>query len=779
MADMAGNQQLLCPLLYPGNPAGSVTTSHASTSRRPVPRCGTYGTMNMASSNIEKRPLVVAVEKEELMPRSLKKARTQRILLSVMWLFASVFVAGFVLHALGIQSCRISIPHEQLSPNSTAHGKYAHHVEGLKITNSLKSQPRERQIQASVTTSSAAAERTVLRNFEVAPPVLMPYGLADSDGTTPVPAGSTQKACTVLLMRRDFAFSYGDPYIGDYTPPSCKFNRVVMNFTVVSEGRQYDRLALMYLGDTEIWRTSTAEPVIPPGIRWEYLKDMTEYLSLWQQPQKIIFDLGNLVNDKYTGIFNTTLTATFFHSDVQTNTAPPSDLIIPISARQSANNGVSQFTVPAQNATNTISNFPRNARRAVFSVSANGQGNEEFWWSNVLQSDAHAFNDTVGELPGYSPFREVRVLIDGQLAGVYWPFPVIFTGGVVPSLHRPIAGIEAFDLKEHEIDITPWLAVLTDGKPHQFTIRIAGINDTAGQSAVLTDHVNESWYVTGKIFVWTGAGNSPSFGNNRRPPTIDGLTPSISLTSIRTPSTGTNSSVPESISYTTTVHRSLRVRSPLGTWSQTLSYTNNGLISAQGYNQLNDMLISGSEFSSSSDYRTSYTYPLLANSSYSVSPTGNLSIWGHLIQGKTLTQSGATVFPDYDTVAFNSNKKKPRYRESRVKTKKEGEAWYEQTGDGKNSTGSGDSKQVFTFGGVEARSGRAEELYHRDVEARGGKVVKDQKRMGGKEVVTGFEVGGMAVGDGGDDMGVFGDVPTGDRKKMGGAMRIFLGRNRF
>lgn len=35
-------------------------------------------------------------------------------------------------------------------------------------------------------------------------------------------------------------------------PPSCKFNRVVMNFTVVSEGRQYDRLALMYLGDTEV-----------------------------------------------------------------------------------------------------------------------------------------------------------------------------------------------------------------------------------------------------------------------------------------------------------------------------------------------------------------------------------------------------------------------------------------------------------------------------------------------------------------------------------------------
>lgn len=45
----------------------------------------------------------------------------------------------------------------------------------------------------------------------------------------------------------------------------------------------------MYFNDTEVWRTSTAEPTTAPGIRWTYLKDMTEYLSLWNAPQKIIF----------------------------------------------------------------------------------------------------------------------------------------------------------------------------------------------------------------------------------------------------------------------------------------------------------------------------------------------------------------------------------------------------------------------------------------------------------------------------------------------------------
>lgn len=68
-----------------------------------------------------------------------------------------------------------------------------------------------------------------------------------------------------------------------------------MNFTATSAGRQLDRLALLYLGDTEVWRTSTAEPRLAPGIIWTYWKDMTPYLSMWKTKQKVIFDLPNLI----------------------------------------------------------------------------------------------------------------------------------------------------------------------------------------------------------------------------------------------------------------------------------------------------------------------------------------------------------------------------------------------------------------------------------------------------------------------------------------------------
>jgi hypothetical protein len=209
--------------------------------------------------------------------------------------------------------------------------------------------------------------------------------------------------------------------LGDYDPPKCDFNRVVFNFTVTSAGRQFDRLALMYFDDIEIFRTSTAEPT-RDGIKWIYTKDMSAYLALFQKPQKVIFDLGNLVDDTYTGVWNTTLTASFFTAK---DTVEAADVILPISARRSTANQSSAFVVPETPAINSLT-LPQNARKAVFSISACGQAAEEFWWSNALTSDTRVFgNETT--LYGHSPFRELQLFIDGQMAGVAWPFPVICT----------------------------------------------------------------------------------------------------------------------------------------------------------------------------------------------------------------------------------------------------------------------------------------------------------------------------------------------------------------
>jgi hypothetical protein len=255
--------------------------------------------------------------------------------------------------------------------------------------------------------SSRAPNQTkpLLECLQVSPPVL------------------SSKQCQQTLMVHTFAFSYDQPFLGVYNPPDCDFNRVTFNFTVTSAGRQFDRLAFMFFNDTEIFRTSTAEPT-QNGIIWTYTKDMSAYLSLFKESQKIIFDLGNLVDDTYTGLWNTTLTASFFTAE---DTIEAADMIIPVSSHQSASDKPSIFRVPESKAINSLV-LPRNIKKAVFSISSCGQAAEEFWWANVLSSDTAVFgNETT--LYGYSPIREVQLWIDGLLAGVAFPFPVIFTGG--------------------------------------------------------------------------------------------------------------------------------------------------------------------------------------------------------------------------------------------------------------------------------------------------------------------------------------------------------------
>ncbi|KAK4164837.1 peptide N-acetyl-beta-D-glucosaminyl asparaginase amidase A-domain-containing protein [Cladorrhinum sp. PSN259] len=612
----------------------------------------------------------------------------------------------------------------------------------------------------------------VLRNFEVAAPVLMPDGSpADSDGTTA--HHSTENECTVLLMRRDFAWSYNDPFIGNYAPPTCKFNRVLLNFTTVSHGRQFDRLALMFLGDTEIWRTSTAEPVAPPGIAWTYLKDVTHYLSLFQQPQKIVFDLGNLINEKYTGIFNTTLTAHFYthpESDGPGSASAPADQIIPLSPSLSEFNKPSYFSLPTQPALTTVPQLPPHTSRAVITISANGQSTEEFWWSNVLDSDKTTFVSPqgAGELPGLSPFREIQVLIDDQLVGVIWPFPVIFTGGVVPSLHRPIAGIEAFDLREGTIDITPWVGQLKAGES-KVEVKVVGLDKDGNLKGL----EGEYWVISGKVFLWFDETEHKGGSGNGKV-TVDAPEPVVALE--RQVGLDKNGTANETLSYTTEVKRSLRIQSGEVSWSQELKYSNKGYVSGYGFNQINDMRIEGFDLASSG-YEARYVYPLFVNSSYTVSSQGNLSISAFLMQGKDVSFRGEGVFPT-GLEAFSSNGKK--YEESRLSTKKEGTAEFRQTGDGMTSWGWGDSTQIFSFGGV-LGGNKAEELYWRNASAVNGSLVYDWKRIGGEEVpgVGGDGYGAVfqqrkppiKVKDG----NVFAQVPI--EGGGNGPTRLFMGRN--
>ena len=110
--------------------------------------------------------------------------------------------------------------------------------------------------------------------FEVDPPVLtgLPGELELGGGYPSATVNfSDETVCQQILANYSFASSYSKPFVGEYIPPACSYNRVTWNLTVISAGRQFDRLGVVYLGAVEVFRTSTAEPT-KDGIEWTYLK---------------------------------------------------------------------------------------------------------------------------------------------------------------------------------------------------------------------------------------------------------------------------------------------------------------------------------------------------------------------------------------------------------------------------------------------------------------------------------------------------------------------------
>ena len=554
-----------------------------------------------------------------------------------------------------------------------------------------------------------AAVSPLLVDFQVYPPVLTPLsdGYLFTNGSMQSPEASItgqNPGCVTQqsLMVYSFANSYGHPFVGPYTPPDCDFNRVTFNLTVTSAGRQFDRLGIVYFGNTEIWRTSTAEPTAT-GIVWTYIKDMTHLLALFKTSQSLIFDLGNVIDDTYTAPFNATLTATFFSSE---DTVEPADMILPVSGGNGTVGQASAFQLPPQNASGSLF-LPRNINKAVFSISATGQINEEFWYNNVLSSEVSTFNSSGTALLGYGPFREVQLFIDGTLAGVVWPFPIIFTGGIVPGFWRPIVGIDAFDLREDEIDITPWLPLLCDGNAHAFDIKIAGIDDDGKGNGQLSESVGSYWVVTGKVFIWLDPEGSITTGTQA---TISAPHPSIQLSSsVGKTTNGTN----ETLTVDVQVQRQLSIQSTVKTanstinpsWQQNLTYSNHDVLTNYGATQYTTQETQGTVLAPQRPYARRTDYPITINSTFNQdTTTGALSITGVLSRGENILIAGSPVFPT-DLQSFNAdpnadgNTTTPGYQGSHLQTTQNGTAFYLSSP--ASNVSSGTTQQDLTFAGIQ------------------------------------------------------------------------------
>ncbi|MFD6109384.1 peptide-N4-asparagine amidase [Streptomyces yangpuensis] len=274
----------------------------------------------------------------------------------------------------------------------------------------------------------------------------------------PPVARPATRSCQVTLAQaqfRDFT-----PYRGTYTPPTgcgaADWSVVVLRLEGKVKGRQYDRLGHLSLGGVEILRTSTPQPS-PDGITWSVEKDVTRYRDTLTRPQPVEMLIGNVVDDTYTGVIDVTVTLTFHAADPRTPAPDTPDRVLPLTAP-------------------TITT-PRNTERLLAEVYATGSGGgcEEYWYLTTPSGAPYSCTADGG------PHREIRISVDGRLAGIAAPFPTVWTGGWSnPFLWYVTPGPRAFDVQPVRYDLTPFAALLNDGRPHRIEVTVAGL--PAGQS---------------------------------------------------------------------------------------------------------------------------------------------------------------------------------------------------------------------------------------------------------------------------------------------------------
>ncbi|KAK9480181.1 peptide N-acetyl-beta-D-glucosaminyl asparaginase amidase A-domain-containing protein [Lipomyces japonicus] len=502
------------------------------------------------------------------------------------------------------------------------------------------------------------------------------------------PSPHAEPVYTSVIMEHTFGFSYGKPFVGIYKPAPVNFTHVHLTLSATSAGRQFDRLALVFIGDHEVWRTSTAEPTYN-GIIFEYRKDVTKFLSVLQSEQKFIFEMGNLVDDIYTGQFCMTLKAEFFNVAKKSDSA---DLIIPLSAKKSNFNKPSHWSLPTDRASVAVK-LPRKSRKVIALISASGNADEEFWYTNVASKYKNAFSGTY--LPGHGPHREVQVYVNEKLAGAVFPFQVIYTGGFSPALWRPVVGVAAYDVPMYEIDLTPFLPELWEGA--NVDIRVSSGDET--ESGIYSD-----WIVSGNIFAWSGTEDG------------HGEIKEYFASPLLIETNGTQSLDRTALNVSSKATREIRINSILTFGSvskEHISYsfsnsTNHQYYSNEGESQRVDAFIERREDSTNLGQRE-FFYPINLDSTYQFTPVFKVS---------------ADISREVSIVDHVENFK--------LWTHQSGSAYYiGQDTNGNGPYGGGSTNQGYT-------EEKLNEMYWRSVRAVNGRVIRDLeiKTPGDEDLAT-------------------------------------------
>lgn len=358
-----------------------------------------------------------------------------------------------------------------------------------------------------------------------------PYQIGSANTVTADPAvpRPSTKPCLVQLFK-DVAFENFTPYEFQYTPPAAcpgPWQKVVFVADIsVTAGIQYDRTANFWLGSTNIYFGTTAEPSPTLSPSWHVETDETDYSPLFTTAQTGQADIGNLVNGTYTGIIYASAALEFYPIESTLPPPQPFNQVLPMSSTP----GTATLNTGTDTLSQTFDSLPMNIERAYLDVYAQSQSNDEFWYTCVP-------NDLTTELDscGNTAFREGEITIDGQPAGVAPIYPWIFTGGIDPYLWFPLPGVQTLNFRPYRVNLTPFAGLLSNGQPHTVALSVYNADSYFSATATLLLKQDESVaQVSGAITQNTLTPPNPQVQENIKTGTNGQITGTVSVNSDRT-----------------------------------------------------------------------------------------------------------------------------------------------------------------------------------------------------------------------------------------------------
>ncbi|OBA22672.1 hypothetical protein METBIDRAFT_15328, partial [Metschnikowia bicuspidata var. bicuspidata NRRL YB-4993] len=320
-----------------------------------------------------------------------------------------------------------------------------------------------------------------------------------------------------VLIDHEFD-SWGHPNLRNFSAPKdIKYNKVVLTLNTSVSGVQYDRLAHLYVGGAEIWRTSTVEPG-NMSVFSTHRKDVSQYAQLFHEDTDVLFQLDNLVGSTLTGVFHVQLYADFywsesFRSDPDHDVGNSTYLNETYKYFETRKAADKVYTLvesndteyppikhlPYQDFSVSLPKVSHNTTRLKLAVFASGNSHEEFWYNSVLDKYTHRFERDGTVFHGHGPLRFVNVWVDGKKVASQTPQPFIFTGGFSPALWNSVVPVDAFDMPSMDLDISGLLPLLWDSQPHELKILVDnGLDEVKGE----TSGIGNDWIISANLLAY-------------------------------------------------------------------------------------------------------------------------------------------------------------------------------------------------------------------------------------------------------------------------------------